>query len=78
MLNRRPLGRGAKQVCDWVVETGQVDCNPRSQEDDVAHEQLVLKSGPECSTLAILLSRVACLAAKHAYQHELYQDMQAA
>lgn len=35
-----------QQICDRVVEAGQVNTNPGSEKDNVAHEGLVLESGP--------------------------------
>lgn len=36
-----------QQVSHRVVELGQVHANPGSEEDDVAHQGFVLKSGAE-------------------------------
>ena len=47
-----------QEVSDGVVEAGQIHCHPGAQEDDVAHQYLVLEGSSEHACLAILLSRV--------------------
>ena len=53
LARRRLLGRG-QQVSHGVVELGQVHADPGSEEDDVAHQGLVLESGPEGPVLAVV------------------------
>ena len=46
-----------QQVSHRVVQLGQVHTNPGSEEDNVAHQGLVLKGGSEGAVLAFLHSR---------------------
>ena len=52
---------GSKQVGDRIVETGELHGHPGPQEDDVAHEGLVLECGAECPGITLLPARVGRL-----------------
>jgi hypothetical protein len=55
------LQAGGEQVGDGIVEAGQVHGHPRPEEDDVAHQGLVLEGGPVGPGIALLPPGVGCL-----------------
>ena len=55
-LASQRLDSRCQQVSHRVVELGQVDADPCSEEDDIAHEGLVFKGCTEGAVLALLHS----------------------
>ena len=65
------LDRWRQQVSHGVVELGQVHPNPCPQEDNVAHQGLILKGGSEGAVLTLLDSWPQRLDSSSHVKHKL-------
>ncbi len=65
------LDRWRQQISHRIVELGQVHPDPCPEEDDVAHQGLILKGGSEGAVLTLLDPWPQCLHSSQHVKHKL-------